>query len=175
MDAKEEGDLPACYQRSVQKPASLMVWGCISAYGMGSLHVLEGTMNAERYINVLEQHMLPSRRRLFQGRPCVFQQDNAKSEKKWTWRDIRPSMVTHTRNLCSALTHPKCTHTAVNTHTPWTHTRSSGQPFMLRRPGSSWGFGALLKGRPVVVLRVERALYIHSPHLQFLLARDSNS
>ncbi len=42
--AKEEGDLPACYQRSVQKPASLMVWGCISAYGMGSFHVLEGTI-----------------------------------------------------------------------------------------------------------------------------------
>ncbi len=35
-------------------------------------------MNAERYIKVLEQHMLPSRRRLFQGRPCVFQQDNTK-------------------------------------------------------------------------------------------------
>ncbi len=30
--AKEEGDLPACHQRSVQKPASLMVWGCIQ-YG----------------------------------------------------------------------------------------------------------------------------------------------
>ncbi len=67
LRAKEEGDLP-----------SLMVWGCISAYGMGSLHVLEGTMNAERYIKVLEQHMLPSRQRLFQGRPCVFQHDNAK-------------------------------------------------------------------------------------------------
>ncbi len=25
--AKEEGDLPACYQYSVKKPASLMVWG----------------------------------------------------------------------------------------------------------------------------------------------------
>ncbi len=36
------------------------------------------------------------------------------------------------------LTHPKCTHTAVNTHTH-THTRSSRQPFMLRRLGSSWG------------------------------------
>ncbi len=35
------------------------------------LNVLEGTMNAERYIKVLEQHMFPSRRR-------VFQQDNAK-------------------------------------------------------------------------------------------------
>ncbi len=55
-----------------------MIWGCISAYGLGSLHVLEGTMNAERYIKVLVQHMLPSRRRLFQGRPCVFQQDIAK-------------------------------------------------------------------------------------------------
>ncbi len=78
-----------------------MVWGCISAYGtftfmhladsfiqsdlqciqvtgMGSLHVLEGTMNAERYIKLLEQHMLPSRWFIFQGRPCVFQQDNAK-------------------------------------------------------------------------------------------------
>ncbi len=68
---KKEGDLPACYQRSVQKPASLMAWGCISEYVMGSLYVLEGTMNAERYIKFLEQHMLPSRRR-------VFQQDNAK-------------------------------------------------------------------------------------------------
>ncbi len=43
LRAKEEGDLPACQQRLVQKPASLMVWGCISVYGMGSLHVLEGT------------------------------------------------------------------------------------------------------------------------------------
>ncbi len=58
--AKEEGDLPACYQHSVQKPASLMVWWCISAYGMGSLHVLEGTMNAERYIKFLEPHTVCS-------------------------------------------------------------------------------------------------------------------
>ncbi len=30
-------------------------------YGAYSLHVLEGSMNAESYIKVLEQHMLPSR------------------------------------------------------------------------------------------------------------------
>ncbi len=45
--------------------------GCISTYRMGSLHVLEGTMNAERYIKILEQHMLPFRR-------CLFRQNNAK-------------------------------------------------------------------------------------------------
>ncbi len=62
---KEDKDNPSCYQRSVQKPASLMIWGCMSAWGMGSLHIWKGTINAERYIQVLEQHMLPSRRRPF--------------------------------------------------------------------------------------------------------------
>ncbi len=47
------------------KSQHLWYMGCIIAYGMGSLHVLEGTMNAERYIKVLEQHMLPSRRVYF--------------------------------------------------------------------------------------------------------------
>ncbi len=73
---------------------------------------------------------------------------------------VWPSMVTHTRNLSSAFNPSKCTLTAVNTHPEqWAA--------MLRRPGSSWGIGALLKGlTSVVVLRVERALVIHSPHRQ---------
>ncbi len=54
---------------------------------------------------------------------------------------------------------------SAHTHREKTHTQNSGQPFMLRRPGSSWGFGALLKGTSVVVLR---ALYIDSPSLQLL-------
>ncbi len=57
------------YKRDVLERQSL------SEVKMGNLHVLEGTMNAQRYIKVLEQHMLPSRRCLFQGRPCVFQQE----------------------------------------------------------------------------------------------------
>ncbi|KAK3559329.1 hypothetical protein QTP86_012759 [Hemibagrus guttatus] len=44
---KEDKDNPSCYQRSVQKPASLMVWGCMSACGRGSLHIWKGTINAE--------------------------------------------------------------------------------------------------------------------------------
>ncbi len=59
----------------------------------------------------------------------------------------------------------------VHTHKPWTHSQSSGQPFMLRLLGRSWGFGALLKGTSVM----EKALYIHSPHLLVLPAQDSNS
>ncbi len=75
---------------------------------------------------------------------------------KWKWRDIRPSMVTHTRNLCSAF-NPSIVHThrSEHTHTVNTHPEQWAAIFMLRRPGSSWGFGALLKGTSVVVLRVE--------------------
>ncbi len=72
-----------------------------------------------------------------------------------------------TCGICALhLTHPKCTHSSE--HTPWTHTRSSGQPFMLRHPGSSWGFGALLKGTSVVVLRVKESAVHSLPPLQFL-------
>ncbi|KAK3565998.1 hypothetical protein QTP86_024206 [Hemibagrus guttatus] len=51
---KEDKDNPSCYQRSVQKPASLMVWGCMSVCGMGSLHIWKGTINAERLRNLIE-------------------------------------------------------------------------------------------------------------------------
>ena len=42
-----------------------------------NLHIWKGTVNTEMYIQVLEQHMLLLRR-YFQGRPCIFKQDNAK-------------------------------------------------------------------------------------------------
>ncbi len=86
---------------------------------------------------------------------------------KWKWRDIRPSMVTHTQNLCSAFipskvhthssehththTHTVNTHTAVNTHThthrEHTYGRSSGQPFFyVAAPGEQLGVWCLAQG-----------------------------
>ena len=78
LRAKEEKDHPHCYQCKVQKPASVVVRGCVSAHGiMGNLHISEGTISAEKYIQVLEQHMLRSKQRLFQGCHCLSMQDNA--------------------------------------------------------------------------------------------------
>ncbi len=49
------------------------------------------------------------------------------------WSDIRPSMVTHTQNLCSAFDPSKvCTHSSEHTHTVNTHPE---QPFMLWQLG----------------------------------------
>ncbi len=58
------------------------------------------------------------------------------------------------RNVFSAFNPSKCTHT-------W----SSGQP-TLRRPGSSWGFGALLKGLTSVVNPAGAEIRTHNLGLQ---------
>ncbi len=101
---------------------------------------------------------------------------NGVSIWKWKWCDMWPSMVTHTRNLCSAINPSKLhTHSSEHTHTVNTHLEQWAAIFMLRRPGSSWGFSALLKGTSVVVLTVERVLYIHSPTYNSCRTWDSNA
>ncbi len=61
------------------------------------------------------------------------------------------------------------THSSEHTHTVNTHPEQ-WTAIYAAAPGSSWGSGALLKGlSSVVVLRVKRALVIHSPHQQSLL------
>ncbi len=82
--------------------------------------------------------------------------------REWEWSDIR--------NLCSAFNPSfNCAHTQ-----QWTHTRSSGQPFLLRHPGSSWGFGAFAQGHLSRGIEGGEST-VHSLHLQFRPAWDSNS
>ncbi len=71
--------------------------------------------------------------------------------------------------------HKKHTHSSEHTHTVNTHPEQWAAIYAAV-PGEQLEVRCLAqKGTSVVVLRVERALYIHSPHLQFLPARDSNS
>ena len=43
-------DHSGCYQLNVQKPASVMVWWCISVHSRGDLHICEGTIDIEVYL-----------------------------------------------------------------------------------------------------------------------------
>ncbi len=63
---------------------------------------------------------------------------------KWKWCDIRPSMVTHSLNSCSAF-NPKCTHTAVNTHTVNTHSEQWAAIYAAA-PGEQSGVRCLAQG-----------------------------
>ncbi len=92
--------------------------------------------------------------------------------------NTHPEQCTHTVN-----THPEqCTHTHTHTHTHtlWTHTRSSAHTQCTHTwssgssAGEQLGVRCLAQGHLVVVLKVESALDIHSPHRQSLPDRDSN-
>ena len=57
---------------------SVMVWGCMSFKGLGELAFVEGNINTDRYLEHLENYMIPSEKKLFGRRnEWIHQQDNA--------------------------------------------------------------------------------------------------
>jgi transposase len=67
---------PECINVSVKHPLKIMVWGCMAASGVGRLHIVEGMVNAAKYIDILQKCMIPSAEKLFRDR-FIFQDDNA--------------------------------------------------------------------------------------------------
>ncbi|KAI4890404.1 hypothetical protein NFI96_000130 [Prochilodus magdalenae] len=77
-----------CVKRSVKFPQSVMVWGCMSARGVGELCFLKKTVNAAVYQDVLETFLIPTVEEQFGEEDFIFQQDlapahAAKSTKDW--------------------------------------------------------------------------------------------
>jgi len=75
--------------KKVKFPASIMVWGCMSGRGVGKLHFIKGTVNADKYKDILKDVLLPSIP-LCQSvdGSYIFQQDGAachtaKTVKTW--------------------------------------------------------------------------------------------
>lgn len=69
---------PDCIDTKVKFPVSEMVWGCITSKGVGKLKFISGTVNAERYIAILEECLKPSIKDSFRRtRNFIFQQDSA--------------------------------------------------------------------------------------------------
>jgi transposase len=68
---------------------NLMVWGCMGWNGVRQLAEVQGKMNAEQYVSILEDHMLPSLEESgIDEEKVIFQQDNdpkhtSKRAKKW--------------------------------------------------------------------------------------------
>ena len=68
---------------------SIMLWGCFSAAGTGRLKRIEGTMNGDKYRQILEEkNLLQSEKDLRLWRRLMFQQDNdpkhtAKATMEW--------------------------------------------------------------------------------------------
>lgn len=85
-----EEHLPQCTIPTMKHPLSIMIWGCMSAMGIGRIKVLDGTVNAQTYINeVLDSKLFHSAADMFgRGKAFLFQQDGApchtaKATMKW--------------------------------------------------------------------------------------------
>ena len=55
---------------------SVMFWGCISYYGVGTLTPVVGNLNSEKYINILDDNLWPVIAQHFPTSPYIFQEDN---------------------------------------------------------------------------------------------------
>lgn len=67
-----------CVLQAPKHPASVMVWGCFSGDDLGKLEFLEGKVNADKYIEVLDKCLLPSVESIFaENEDFIFQQDHA--------------------------------------------------------------------------------------------------
>lgn len=54
---------------------SLLVWGCFSWKGVGKIVKIDGIMTGQTYVNILQENLGPSVRKMKMGR-YIFQQDN---------------------------------------------------------------------------------------------------
>lgn len=60
---------------------SVMVWGCMSANGVGNLVVIDGIMTAKKYIDLLKANLNPSLEKMGMEDNYIFTQDNDPKHK----------------------------------------------------------------------------------------------
>lgn len=68
-----------CLQPTVKHSGgTTMVWGCMSGYGLGNLVLLEGIINKEKYLKLIQENIISSARAIgFPNGKFIYQEDNA--------------------------------------------------------------------------------------------------
>lgn len=77
-----------CLKRTVKFPQGVMIWGCMSSKGVGHYEFIDGTVNAEKYQQILSRSLISTAQECFGNDNFIFQQDGApchtaKVTKKW--------------------------------------------------------------------------------------------
>lgn len=73
----DEAWLPDCISPGVNKKLSVMIWGSMTFNGVGTLCRVNGTINSEKYIQILDEHLWPVIARHFPNDRYLFMDDNA--------------------------------------------------------------------------------------------------
>lgn len=65
---------------------SVLVWGCMSAVGVGTLHFIDGIMDHRMYIDILKTNLPLSVAKMGLNGDYIFMQDNDPKHKAWNTR-----------------------------------------------------------------------------------------
>ena len=66
-----------------------MFWGCTTYFGVGTLIPVDGNINSEKYISILDDNLWPVVARHFANNPWTLQEDNAPchvSQRTTAWK-----------------------------------------------------------------------------------------
>ena len=80
---------PECYKKCVKGDGgNFKVWGCFSANGLGSLHIIYDTLTGAKYKEILEEHLFKDANKMQIEDDYYFQHDNdpkhtSKIVKNW--------------------------------------------------------------------------------------------
>lgn len=55
---------------------SVLLWGCMSAAGVGNMEFIDGIMDKHKYVNILKANLIQSANKLELGEGWIFQQDH---------------------------------------------------------------------------------------------------
>ncbi|KFM59137.1 Transposable element Tcb1 transposase, partial [Stegodyphus mimosarum] len=106
-----ERNHPATIAGTVQAGGgSIMVWGMFSWHSLGSLIIVEGTMDQYKYASVLADHVHPYMRIVFPQDDGIFQQDNARCHTAASGVIIRADPP----DACSNITSPPDLNNSLN-------------------------------------------------------------
>ena len=73
-----EGWRPDLVEARRAKPCfAVMIWGCITWHGVGTITAVEGNINAQKYQQILDDNLCPVIAQHFPNDQYIFQDDNA--------------------------------------------------------------------------------------------------
>ncbi|KAG1667877.1 ELMO domain-containing protein 2 [Nymphon striatum] len=106
---------PNCLSVTVKQSMEVMVWECMSVAGVRCLQIVQGMMNAAKYIKTLQTRMFPSAKEMFPGEDFAFQDDNAPCHRA---KVVKDWLAAHNLKRLDWLAQsPDCAPQAVNTDT----------------------------------------------------------
>ena len=72
---------PKFLRPSFKHPVSIMIWGCFSWHDLGKIHIIEGTMKNNEYLEILNNNLKPYIQNNFRNDTPIFQDDNAPAHR----------------------------------------------------------------------------------------------